>query len=91
MFNLYYALNQLLSLYQIILVVWIILGWMQTYNALPHNQFVHTAMSILFKLTDPVLQPIRRVLPAFGGLDFSPLVVFFIIYLLKDLLRVILI
>jgi len=87
MYNLYYALHQLLSLYQIILFVWIILGWMQAYNALPYNKFVHTVMNILHRLTDPVLRPVRSVLPSFGGMDFSPIVVFLIIYLLKDLLR----
>lgn len=90
MYNFYYALHQLLSLYQIVLVVWIILGWMQAYNALPYSRGLHTFMDILDRLTEPVLRPIRSVLPSFGGLDFSPIVVFLVIYLLKDLLRIVL-
>ena len=90
MYNVYYFLHQLLTLYQIVLFVWIILGWMQAYNALPYNRFLHTVMEIMHKLTEPVLRPIRSFLPTLGGLDFSPLVVFLLIYLLKDLLRIIL-
>lgn len=45
------------------------------------------AYALIDKLISPLLEPIRRVLPTAGGLDFSPLVLLFILYLIKHLLR----
>ncbi|WPM32397.1 YggT family protein [Hydrogenobacter sp. T-2] len=42
---------------------------------------------VLDSLISPILNPIRRVLPSTGGFDFSPLVLLFILYLIKHLLR----
>ena len=42
------------------------------------------AYRVLFKLTEPVLGPIRRILPDLGGLDFSPVVVLFALQFLKQ-------
>ena len=39
---------------------------------------------MLYRLTEPLLRPIRNILPNFGGLDFSPLVAIFGIILVKD-------
>lgn len=69
----------LLDFYTLIILIRVILSWV---NPNPHNP----AVQILYKVTDPVLNPIRRMLPSFGGLDISPLVVFFAIWFLKSLL-----
>lgn len=42
------------------------------------------AISLLNQLIDPLLRPIRKVLPAMGGLDFSPMVLMFVIYLFRQ-------
>ena len=66
---LYYALK----LFEAILVVRIILSWIRPD---PANQ----AVQIVYAITEPVLAPIRRLLPIHGfGFDFSPLLVFIVI------------
>ena len=50
------------------------------------NQFVATIGRMLYQLTEPALRPIRRVLPAFGGLDLSPIVLLLIIFLIERII-----
>jgi YggT family protein len=47
------------------------------------NQFVATIANALWQLTNPLLSPIRRMLPNFGGLDISPIVLFLAIYFIR--------
>ena len=87
----------LLSLFQIIDVLlqvlwWIIiiqavLSWLVVFNVInTHNDFVRTFYNALDRLTRPLYAPIRRIMPDFGGLDFSPVVVLLLIYILRILL-----
>lgn len=59
--------RMLLVLYLVLIVVVVILSWVG-------QGFRHPIVPLLFQLTDPVLAPIRRVLPSLGGFDLSPLV-----------------
>ena len=72
-------LMTLLKLYSYILLIRVILSWV---NPNPYNPIVQ----ILYRLTEPVLAPIRRVLPPMGGFDLSPLVVFAALWFLMRLL-----
>ena len=87
----------LLSLFQIIDVLlqvlwWIIiiqavLSWLVVFNVInTHNDFVRSFFNALDRLTRPLYAPIRKILPDFGGLDFSPVVVLLLIYVLRILL-----
>ena len=72
-------LHWLLDLYSLVLLASVLLSWV---NLSPDNAFVR----VVRQLTEPVLAPIRRVLPAAGGFDFSPLVALVVIRLLQRLL-----
>ena len=72
-------LHWLLDLYSLVLLASVLLSWV---DLSPDNPFVR----VVHKLTEPVLAPVRRVLPAAGGFDFSPLVVLVAIRLLQRLL-----
>lgn len=74
-----YLLIRLLDIYAWILIVRVLMSW---FNPNPFNPIVR----LLYGLTEPVLEPVRRVLPPMGGFDLSPLVVFFAIMILKRLL-----
>jgi YggT family protein len=51
-------------------------SWLTAFNVInERNQFVHMLLRVLYSLTEPVYRPIRRILPSFGGLDLSPIVV----------------
>lgn len=61
--------GQIIGLYEIVLIVRIVLSW------IPHNPYNPT-VTFLYKITEPILQPVRRVIPSIGGIDISPIVVF---------------
>ena len=84
--DLYILITKLLSIYQFIIIVWVVLGWLRMYNALPYSRPLHVVMDLLYRLTEPVLGAIRRVLPPFSGLDLSPLVALLGIQVLKIIL-----
>ena len=72
-------LVNLLELYSWVLIVRILMSW---FNPNPDNQIVQ----ILYRVTEPVLAPVRNILPAMGGFDLSPLLVFFAIRMLQRVL-----
>jgi YggT family protein len=77
----------LLQLYSYVMLAMIIMSWLIAFNVVnTRNQFVSQVWRILNQLTDPVLRPIRRMLPNFSGLDLSPLVVFVAIYFIQQVI-----
>ena len=70
-----------------IIVVQAILSWLIAFNVInTHSDFVRTVWTALQRMTEPMYRPIRRVLPDFGALDLSPLVVLLIIYIVSNIL-----
>ncbi len=77
-------ISMLLSLAYWVLLAMIIMSWLISFNIInTRNQFVYTVWNALTALTEPVLKPVRRILPPIGGLDLSPIVVFLIILFLQ--------
>ena len=73
-----------LQIYWYIVLAMIIMSWLVAFNVVnTRNQFVNQVWRILNQLTDPVLRPIRRLLPNFSGLDLSPLILFVIIFFIE--------
>lgn len=74
-----------LGLYKLVLIVTIIMSWLFTFGVINrYNRVVDAIWNVCTALTEPVLRPIRNVLPSMGGLDLSPLVVFFAILFLES-------
>lgn len=74
----------LLDLYWWVLIVMIVLSWLIGFNVInTRNQFVAAVMRVVTALTEPVLRPIRRVIPYVGGLDLSPIVLFLGLYFIR--------
>jgi uncharacterized protein YggT (Ycf19 family) len=63
-------LAQLINLYSIAIIVRIILSW---FPVTPGGAMA-SIFSFIYTITEPVLGPLRRVIPSFGGFDFSPIV-----------------
>ena len=77
-------LIEVLEIYKWILVAAIVVSWLTAFNVINvHNNFVRTLLRILLALTEPVLRPVRKILPSVSGLDLSPIVVFVIIWFLQ--------
>jgi YggT family protein len=71
-----------------IIVVQMILSWLVVFNVInTYNHFVRGLMKGLDRITEPLYRPIRKVLPDFGGLDFSPMVVLIVLIIIDRLLR----
>jgi YggT family protein len=77
-------LIEVLEIYKWIVIAAVIVSWLTAFNVInQYNQFVRTLLRILIALTEPVFRPIRKVIPAMGGLDLSPIIVFVIIWFLQ--------
>ena len=81
------TLNFILNIVWWIFLIMIIMSWLISFNVInTRNQFVASVWRVLNQITEPILKPIRRVIPAMGGLDLSPLIVFVIIFFLQNLI-----
>jgi YggT family protein len=79
-----YIAYELLEFYKWVVIAAVIASWLAAFNVInPSNYFVRMVLRALIALTEPVFRPIRKWLPPMGGLDLSPLVVFFIIMALQ--------
>ncbi|MDD4527015.1 MAG: YggT family protein [Candidatus Margulisbacteria bacterium] len=84
MMNVFQLISFLFEAYKIILVIRIVLTWM------PHNRN-HFIIEKIYNLTDPYLNIFRSLNINFGGIDFSPIVAFFVLSFIQRLLLQILI
>ncbi|PMP69082.1 MAG: hypothetical protein C0190_00660 [Thermodesulfobacterium geofontis] len=69
-----------LTIYVWIIIARAIISWVNPY---PY----HPLVRFLYKVTEPVLAPIRRIIPPIGGIDISPVIVIFIIFVIQNLLH----
>jgi len=81
---LFIVIDLILVFYIWLLIAAAVLSWLIAFNvANRHNQFVAMVGDFLYRITEPVLRPIRNVLPNLGGIDISPVIVIFIIIFLR--------
>ncbi|HTV69637.1 MAG TPA: YggT family protein [Rhizobiaceae bacterium] len=78
-----------ISLYWWIIIASAIFSWLYAFNVVnARNQFVASIGNALYRLTEPALRPIRRVLPDLGGIDISPIVLLLLLYFLEVFIHV---
>ena len=87
MYEFYGLIIRLINFYELLIFIWVIMGWLQMFGALPYSRPLHVVMDLLFRLTDPYLGFFRKFLPPMSGLDLSPLVAILALEVLKILLR----
>jgi YggT family protein len=79
--------NLLLSVITWIIIIQVVLSWLFAFNVLNTSSHgVRTFAVAIDRITAPLYRPIRRILPDFGGIDFSPLVILILVQVLKKLL-----
>lgn len=77
-----------LQLYVWVLIISAVFSWLFAFNVINgRNQFVATIGNMLHQLTEPVLSRVRRVIPVFGTIDISPIIVILGIFLLQNIIR----
>ena len=79
--------NLLLTILTWVIIIQVVLSWLLVLNVLnTSSQGVRAFAMAIDRLTAPISRPFRRILPDFGGIDFSPLVVLILIQIIKKLL-----
>ncbi len=74
-----------LDIYWWLIIASAIFSWLYAFNVVnSRNQFVGMIGDFLFRVTEPALRPIRRVLPDLGGIDISPIILLLIIFFLRQ-------
>jgi YggT family protein len=88
MFWLAQLIVELLNAYTWIVIAGAIMSWLVAFGVVNvRNQFIRTVVNFLYAITEPVLKPIRRVLPNLGGVDISPVVLLIGIYVVISVIR----
>jgi YggT family protein len=80
-------ISTVIDLYIWVLVISAVLSWLVAFNVVnTRNRFVYIVGDICHRLTEPVLGPIRRMMPNLGGIDISPVIVILLLVFLRDAL-----
>jgi YggT family protein len=87
MLAIFQIIDLLLNILTWIIIIQAILSWLVAFNVInTYNDFVRQVLYALDRITEPLYRPIRRVLPDFGALDLSPLVLLLLIYILRNII-----
>ena len=87
MIALFQTLDLVLRIFMWLIIASAIFSWLYAFNVVnPRNDIVATIGNFLYRITEPVLKPIRRFMPDLGGIDISPIVVLVIIFFLRQLI-----
>ena len=79
-------LDSVVSIYIWILIINAILSWLIAFNVLnTSNRLVYSVLDISYKMTDPLLRPIRNFLPNLGNIDISPVVLILLLMFFRNL------
>jgi len=78
-------LVRIIDLYIWVIIISAILSWLIAFNVInTQNRFVYSVVDLLYRVTEPALRPIRRVLPNLGGIDISPVILILILLFIRD-------
>ena len=84
----HFFVSPILGLLIFVILVQIIMSWLINFNIINiRNQLVATIYHMLSRIVAPILAPIQRVIPAFGGMDFSPVVAILVLQWLQWFVR----
>lgn len=82
-----FAVLPILQILVFVVFVGVILSWLIAFNVVnSRNQFVAMIWRVTNGLTEPLLNPIRRILPNLGGIDLSPVVLLLAVFFLRGLI-----
>jgi YggT family protein len=78
-------IQMVIQFYIVVVFISVILSWLIVFDVVNRrNRAVYMFADSFNRMTEPALRPIRRRLPDLGGVDISPIILLFILYLIKD-------
>ena len=84
MIAIFYLALQILKIYSYVVIANVIISWLVAFNILnTQNRFVYSILELTYRLTNPILNRIRRFLPNLGTLDISPIILLLLIWFIE--------
>ncbi|MEQ8655039.1 MAG: YggT family protein [Kiloniellales bacterium] len=81
------VLSLAIELFIYLVIAMAIMSWLIAFDVINrHNQIVSTIGRFLWKITEPPLRPIRKIIPDLGGIDISPIILILILYFVQGML-----
>jgi YggT family protein len=78
---------EIIWFYTWVVIAAAIMSWLVAFGVVnTYNRFVHTLNDLLYRITEPALRPLRRFIPNLGGVDITPVVLIFILWLITKIL-----
>ena len=80
-------ISTLITIFIWLLIAQAVLSWLLAFGVVNrYNRVVTSVSEFLWRITEPALGPIRRILPDLGGIDISPVILILVLYFLRDLM-----
>ena len=87
MCSLLQLISTVITIYIWLLIVQAVLSWLIAFGVVnTRNRGIVMVADVLWRLTEPALRPIRRILPDLGGIDISPVVLILLLYFARSLM-----
>jgi YggT family protein len=87
MLSLAMLIDKVIDIYTWIVIAGAIMSWLVAFGVVNiSNKFIRMVVEVLYRLTEPVLRPIRRILPNLGGVDISPVILLLGLFFIRSLL-----
>ena len=87
MYAFLHLVNTVITIFIWLLIAQAVLSWLLAFGVVNrYNRAVTSIGDFLWRITDPLLRPIRSVLPDLGGIDVSPVILILLLYFLRDLM-----
>jgi YggT family protein len=87
MYSVLLLVDTVIDIYIWLLILSVILSWLVSFNIVnTSNRIVYVIGEALFRITEPALRPIRRILPSLGGIDISPVILILALIFSRNLL-----
>jgi len=85
--SIFILLDSIITIYLWIIIINAVLSWLVAFNILnTQNRFVFSVLDATYKMTDPALNKIRSIIPTFGSIDISPVILILILMFLRNII-----
>ena len=87
MISLARLIDEVINIYTWVVIASAIMSWLVAFGVVnTRNQFIRWVVDFLYRITEPALRPLRRILPNLGGVDISPVILLLALFFIRSLL-----